>query len=64
MGELTSAEMVREHDRGKKRPQLKVAHVIGVSLGHIRTNPMHIMKHAGRPLSRALIVEFQQHSGD
>jgi hypothetical protein len=33
MGILTPEEMVREHNRGKK-PHVKVAHVIGVSLGH------------------------------
>jgi hypothetical protein len=55
MGKLTLEEMVREHNREKK-PQVKVARVIGVSLGHTRSNPMNIMKDVGRRSSRALTL--------
>ena len=55
MGKLTLEETVREHNRGKKL-QVKVAHVIGVSLGHTRLNPMNIMKDVGRPSTRALTL--------
>jgi hypothetical protein len=57
VGKLTPEETVREHNRGKK-PQVMVAHVIGASLGHTRSNPMNIMKNAGKRSSRAMILSF------
>ena len=40
----------------EKKLQVKVVHVIGVSLGHTRSNLMNIMKDAGRRSSRALTL--------
>src|SRR6516165_8579789 len=47
MGKLTAEQKVREYNRGKK-PQEKVAHVPGVSLGRTHSNPINIMKNAER----------------
>jgi hypothetical protein len=41
-----------------KKPQGKVAHVIGVSLRHIRSNPINIMKDAQRRSTRAMTINF------
>ena len=56
MGKLTPAETVREHDRGKKAAaegRLRYWSEPWAS----RSNPMNIMKHAGRRSSRALILD-------
>ena len=37
---------------------MKVAHVIGVSLGHTRSNPMNIMNYVDRRSSRATVISF------
>jgi hypothetical protein len=42
----------------KEKLSMKVAHVIGVSLGHIRSSPMNIMKSVGRRSSGAMIISF------
>ena len=51
--DATSASTIEE-----KKLQVKVAHVIGVSLGHTRSNPMNIMKSVGRRSSRAITISF------
>jgi hypothetical protein len=52
MGKLTVEQKVRERDRGQ--PQVKVAHVLGVSRGRTPSNPMNIMKNAERRSTRAM----------
>jgi hypothetical protein len=37
-----------------KKPQVKVAHVPGASLGRIPSNPINIMKNAERHSTRAM----------
>jgi hypothetical protein len=37
-----------------KKPQVKVAHVLGVSRGRTPSNPMNIMKNAERRSTRAM----------
>ena len=57
MGKLTLEETVREYNRGRKAVD-EGRHVIGVSLGHIRSNPMNIMKSVGRRSSGAMTISF------
>ena len=52
MGKLTAEQKVREYNRDQK-PQVKVAHVPGVSLARTHSNPIHIMKNAERRSTRA-----------
>jgi len=42
----------------REKLSMKVAHVIGVSLGHTRSNPMNIMNYVGRRSSRATVISF------
>jgi hypothetical protein len=42
----------------KEKLSMKVAHVIGVSLGHTRSNPANIMNYVDRRLSRATVISF------
>ena len=58
MGKLTPEETVREHNRGRKAVDEGRLHVIGVSLGHTRSNPMNIMNCVDRRSSRATFISF------
>ena len=54
MGKLTAEQKVREYTIADKKPQGKVAHVPGVSLGRTHSNPINIMKNAERRSTRAM----------
>jgi hypothetical protein len=53
MGKLTAEQRVREYNRGRK-PQGKLAHVPGVSLGRTHSNPINTMKNAETRSTRAM----------
>ena len=54
MGKLTAEQKVREYTIADKKPQGKVAHVPGVSLGRTHSNPINVMKNAERRSTRAM----------
>jgi len=53
MGKLT-VERKCASTTADKKPQVKVAHVLGVSRGRTPSNPMNIMKNAERRSTKAM----------
>jgi hypothetical protein len=57
MGHLRQKRLCASTTEEGKLP-VTVAHVIGVSLGHTRSNPMNIMNCVDRRSSRATVINF------